>query len=59
MSKMGQELERKLDEAKYDLWEALQGMIDYAGHGNINSDMSSQAQRNRIILALKALAKVG
>lgn len=28
MSKMGQELEKRLDEAKYDLYEALKGIME-------------------------------
>lgn len=28
MSKMGQELERRLDENKYELWEALRGIME-------------------------------
>lgn len=27
MSKMGQELERKLDENKYEMWEALRNLV--------------------------------
>ena len=29
MSKMGEELEKRLDEAKYDLYEALKGLVEH------------------------------
>lgn len=34
MSKMGQELERRLDEAKYDMYEAIQSALVEIEEGN-------------------------
>ena len=58
MSKMGQEFEKNLDKAKYDLYYALRGMMDYAGYGELDVARTDQVQRDRVIAANKALAKV-
>lgn len=61
MSKMGQEFERKLDEAKYDLYEALKTLmsISYRVEGCGVPDCRVCAENKTIFeQANKALAKV-
>ena len=60
MSKMGMELDRKLDEAKYDMYEALQEIAE--GKGRYSMDKLTHAENTIDAmkeLATKALAKVG
>jgi len=52
MSKMGMELDRRLDEAKYDLYEALENLVERIDEG------LALGERVDIEPARKALAKV-
>ena len=52
MSKMGQELDRRLDENKYELWEALKNIVERIDKG------LALGEKLDIEPARKALAKV-
>ena len=59
MSKMGQELDRKLDEAKYDLYEALKELLEWA-ELSYSDDTGIWADKYdpAIVKTKKVLAKV-
>ena len=60
MSKMGQELDRKLDENKYEMYEALQKIAK--AEGAYSLDRLKHAENtieNMQKTAQKALAKIG
>lgn len=52
MSKMGQELEKRLDEAKYDLYNALSNLVERIDQG------LALGEKLDLEPARKALAKV-
>lgn len=56
MSKMGQELEKRLDENKYEIYEALSFIVDNFNTGEM--DGFTKAMNEGIPKAKKVLAKV-
>ena len=52
MSKMGEELEKRLDENKYDLYYALRELVDRDDYGSIR--LPTQARN----VMVKVLAKI-
>ena len=55
MSKMGQELERRLDENKYELYEACKGLMEIAEMAMPDTYFKTDSRVNK---ARKALARV-
>lgn len=60
MSKMGQELERKLDENKYELWEAVQVALWDGEHGEWEAQKQGKPRLiERLAIYRQVLAKIG